>query len=183
MGSWDLPESAEIGGDTYEIRSDFRAVLDVLTVLGDPEITDAERGTVALTIFYPQFARMPRCCWEEAARYLTWFASGGDSPARKPSGKIVDWEQDFPIIVGPVNRILGFESRGYEHLHWWTFLAAYCEVGDCFFAQVVAIRRKRQRGERLEKHEQRFYRDNREIVDLRVRETDAEKAFFKEWMG
>jgi len=52
-------------------------------------------------------------------------------PKRK--AKLADWEQDFPLIVNPVNRVLGYEVRDCEYCHWWTFLSAYYEIGDCLF--------------------------------------------------
>lgn len=183
MSGWELPEAAEVNGTAYAVRSDFRAVLDVLEILGDPELSDAERGALACEVFYPGFRDMPRGDRQAAGEFLMWFVKGGDSPARAPQRKLVDWGQDFPLIIGPVNRVLGYEARAREHVHWWTFLAAYCEVGDCLFAQVVSIRRKRQRGAKLEKHERRFYNENRGLVDFQVAETGAEKALKDEWMG
>lgn len=64
--------------------------------------------------------------------------------ARK-SPKLVDWGQDFKLIVAPVNRILGLEARAEKYLHWWSFISAYYEIGECLFAQVIRIRRKRLR--------------------------------------
>lgn len=52
---YDLPKSVEVGGCVYEIRSDYRAVLDICAALSDPELSDDERGLVTLTIFYPGF--------------------------------------------------------------------------------------------------------------------------------
>ena len=77
--------------------------------------------------------------------------------------------------------MLGFEARSVEYLHWWTFLAAYMEVGDCLFAQVVSIRNKKARGKKLEKYEQQFYREHRAMVDLKPKVTEAEKNLFELW--
>lgn len=182
MSAWDLPTQADIGGATYAIRSDFRAVLDVLTVMADADLTDEERGVVALEVFYEDFGDMLPSDYGEALEYMVWFVGGGDAAARRPRRKLADWQQDFPIIVGPVNRVLGFESRSAEYLHWWTFLGAYMEVGDCLFAQVVAIRKKLSRHRKLERHEREFYNENRELVDLKVRETDAEREILDAWL-
>lgn len=182
MGGWDLPKDAEINGTTYQIRSDYRAVLDVLTISADPELTDDERGALALEVFYPDFGAMPPSDYGDAVKFLRWFVGGGDIHARPPRRKLADWQQDFPLIVSPVNRVLGYEVRDVEYLHWWTFLGAYMDVGDCLFAQVVSIRKKRSMGKRLDKHEREFYRENRDIVDFRVQETDAEKEILDEWM-
>lgn len=52
---YDLPTSLTVCGTDYEIRSDFRAVLDVITVLNDVELTDSQKAFFALGFFY--------CCW------------------------------------------------------------------------------------------------------------------------
>lgn len=183
MSEWGLPTSAEINGHRHPIRSDYRAALDVLGVLSDPEMDDQERGACALTVFYPDLDDMPREDYEGAVEYMRWFLAGGDAGHRPPSAKLADWEQDFPIIVGAVNRVIGYEVRAVDNLHWWTFLAAYAEVGDCLFAQVVAIRKKLAEGRKLEKHERRFYREHRDLVDLKVKETPAESELLDEWIG
>ena len=56
---YDLPTTAEICGKKYEIRSDYRAALDILTCLTDQELTPEERTIVALDIFYPDMTSIP----------------------------------------------------------------------------------------------------------------------------
>lgn len=172
-----------INGTEYDIRSDYRAVLDVMQVLSDIELNDYERGNLAMSVFYPGFDAMPESDMEEAAKYLQWFVGGGDIKGGKPKTKLVDWEQDFPLIVNPVNRILGYEVRRCEYCHWWTFLSAYYEIGDCLFAQVVSIRKKRRSGKKLDKYEREFYRDNRDLIDFKTTYTDEEKAFFAQFVS
>lgn len=62
-------------------------------------------------------------------------------------------------------------------------MAAYQEIGDCLFAQVVRIRNKRNKGKKLDKAEQEFYRKNRDIIDIKVRYSKAEEEFFAQWLG
>ena len=184
MPAYDLPETVEVGGTELAIRSDFRAALDVITVLNDAELTDAERGAIALAIFYEDPDSIPRDGMQEAGDRLMWFLRGGEDRDRGRRGpRLMDWEQDLRLVVAPVNRVLGFEARACGHLHWWTFLSAYYEIGDCLFAQVVAIRRKQREGRKLDDQERKFYRDNREIVDLRTRESAEEAELFDQWIG
>lgn len=70
-----------------------------------------------------------------------------------------------------------------DYLHWWTFLAAYYEIGECTFAQIVHIRDKLSRGQRLDKTDQEWYRRNRELVDFKRKYTDAEDELMKQWGG
>lgn len=38
MNPWELPTSVNVDGTEYAIRTDFRAVLDVLTATSDPDL-------------------------------------------------------------------------------------------------------------------------------------------------
>lgn len=185
MSGYDLPTSAVINGRDFDIRSDYRAALDIMGVLSDLEITDEERVLVSLNVFYPRAVMFGRSDYEQAYKYMIWFLNGGvdnaDSGPKPP--KLMDWKQDFPLIVAPVNRVLNCEIRALEYLHWWTFLAAYREIGDCLFAQVVSIRKKKAKGAKLDKADAEFYRNNRDLVDFKVQLTSEEQAFLDEIKG
>lgn len=181
MSSYDLPTKADIGGVEHDIRSDYRAALDIIQVMADREIDDEERTILVLSIFYPGFDAMHPSTWQEAIDYVYWFIGGGkEQGTNRP--RLMDWEQDFALICAPVNRVLGFEVRAIDYMHWWTFLAAYYEIGECTFAQVVGIRRKRQQGKKLDKADEAFYRQNRDLVDLKKPETASETETFNQWI-
>lgn len=184
MSAYDLPTSAVINGVEYDIRSDYRAILDIMSVMGDSSIDDKERAFVSLSIFYPDVESIPQNDMQEALDYCMWFVGGGSD--EKPSGKkpkVMDWKQDFPLIVSPVNKVLGYEIRAVDYLHWWTFLSAYQEIGDCLFAHVVSVRKKKKRGQKLDKSDQQFYRDNRSLIDLKIEMTNEEQNILNEWMS
>lgn len=182
-GPWNelLPTSLEVGGTDYEIRSDFRAVLDICAALSDPELEDRDRAWAALDIFYPSFGEMPPECYQEALDRCYWFIRCGDGESQQKTPKLMDWEQDFRLIVAPINRVTGKEIRSLDYLHWWTFIASYYEIGDCLFAQVVRIRDMRARGKTLDKADAEFYRKNRDIIDLKTKYTEADKETFGAW--
>ena len=185
-----LPTSVTIDSRDFPIRYDFRVIMDIFEAINDPDMDNQERVIAVLTMFYPDYENLPD--YEEAVKRLFWFINGGEEVAeRSKRPKLVDWQQDYRLIIAPVNRVLGQESRSIHYdaktntggLHWWTFLAAYQEIGDCLFAQVVRIRSKRNKGKKLDKAEQEFYRKNREIIDIKTRYRKEEEAFFAQWLG
>lgn len=182
---YDLPTSLMVCGTEYEIRSDFRAVLDVILALNDAELSDRERMFVALYIFYPDYEDMPTEHCREALRQCFWFVSGGKDQSKDCGHpvKLMDWEQDFPYIISPINRIMGREVRADKYLHWWTFLAAYMEIGECTFSQIISIRDAKAKGRKLNKQDQEWYARNRELVDLKTTYTSAEDELLKKWGG
>ena len=180
---YDLPKRLVVCGSEYDIRSDYRAVLDICTALSDVELTDEDKAFVALGVFYPTFEKMPPEHYQEALAQCFWFINCGDEEQNRHAPKLMDWEQDFRYIVAPINRVVGQEIREIPYLHWWSFISAYYEIGDCVFAQIVRIRDKKAKGKPLDKEEQRFYRDNRQMVDFKAKYTDAENELLKLWGG
>ena len=173
---YSLPTSVTLSGTEYPIRTDFRVILEILTMLDDPELSDADKTEALLRMFYPE--RPPDVPAAVDAR-LNFI-----SP-RRPAGRppqLVDWERDFDLIAGPVNHVLGYECRACEYLHWHTFLSAYQEISpDSLFASVLRLREKRMTGRKLEKDERAWYRKHRSLVDLPVRLSPQEKELFNTW--
>lgn len=181
--TYDLPKSIEIGGEEYAIRSDFRAILDVMEILNDADITDQERGYLALMYFYEDFQNIPPQNYREAVEKCFWFINGGKSEKAKKSPRLVDWEKDFPYIVSPVNHVIGYEIRAAEYLHWWTFLAAYMEIKECVFSQIVRVRNLQAKGTPLDKQDREWYRQNADLVRIPTKLTKAEREYLEKMSG
>ena len=178
---YDLPTTVEVGGVTYKIRSDYRAILDICMALTDPDLDAENKVHEMITIFYAD--EVPYKDWDEAVKKCLWFINLGNDDKRKKGRKLMDWKQDFQFIVAPINRVLGAEIRAVEYLHWWTFIGAYYEIGDCTFAQIVRIRDLKAKGKLKDKADKEWYRDNRELVDLKTTYSQAENDLLKMWGG
>ena len=178
---YDLPTSVEVFGIDYEIRSDYRAILDICIMMSDPDLDNDDIAEGILDIFYPGFDDMPYEHYEEAIKQCFWFINCGEEEQNRSAPKLMDWEQDFKYVVAPMNRVAGEEIRSIEYLHWWTFVSYYYEIGDCFFAQIVRIRDKKAHGKQLDKSEREFYRKNRDAIDLKTKLSEEEEELFREW--
>ena len=176
MNAYELPTALEVNGNTYEIRSDFRAVLDVLAAQNDPELDDQSKAYVLLTIMYPDFQSIPRDDVEEALKKAIEFIDYGYEDDGSPKPRLVDWQQDASMIISGINKVAHTEVRQLQYMHWWTFFSYYMEIGDGLFSEVVSIRSKKAKHKKLEKYEQEFYRNNKAIVDLKTPETEEAKA-------
>lgn len=185
-----LPKSVCIGGEEFEIRYDYRVILDIFEVLNDADLNDNARAYTVLNMFYVDFDSLTD--YEAAVKECFRFINGGNiEENQKRRVQLMSWAQDFQYIVAPVNRVLGYEMRAVDYdfaentggIHWWTFLSAYLEIGDCLFAQIVRIRELKSKGKPLDKQDREFYRNNRDIVDLKVKVSDAENELIKQWTG
>ena len=179
---YDLPTSLEIGGAKYEIRSDYRAVLDICTALSDPDLSSQDKAAVVLDIFYPDFVEMPPEAYDESIKQCFWFINCGDEAQNQKAPKLMDWEQDWSKIVAPINRVCGEEIRSVKYMHWWTFIGYYYEIGgDCLFSQIVRIREKLARGKKLDKGEREWYSKNRNLVDFKKTYSETENEMLKQF--
>lgn len=183
-----LPETLDVGGTHFSIRTDYRVILNIFQAFNDPELSDKEKCYVCLKCLYVDFEQIPPENLQEAIEKAYWFCDGGDRiKSSKPTPKLIDWKQDERIIFSAINKVAGTEVRAVEHMHWWTFLGYFFEIGEGTLSTVVAIRHKRMQGKKLEKGEQEFYKQNKEMINIITAEEQAEidetKAFLKELIG
>lgn len=185
-----LPTKVNICGEFHPVRYDFRVILDIFEALNDPNLNANERAIAVLTMFYPEYETISD--YEAAIKELYKFISCGEATEKgQKHGKLIDWSQDYKLIVSPINRILGKEIRSIPYdldtntggLHWWTFISAFQEIGDCFFAQVVRIRNKKAKGKKLDKSEREFYRQNKDIIAIKTRYSEKEEELIAQVIG
>ena len=183
---YDLPTTVEFGGRTWEINTDYRDILNILMAFEDEELTPQEKAFVCLYNFYVNFEEIPKECVQEAYEKAMEFIDhgNGDDNGKKP--RTMDWEQDAHIIFPAINRVAGYEVRSCDYLHWWTFLGMFMEIKESTCATVFSLRQKKARGKKLEKYEQEFWSQNKDICVLRRKETAediAEKERLKAILG
>lgn len=168
-----LPTTLTIDEKEYKIRTDFRIALIIFEAFEDVELNEREKATVMLELLYEE---MPENI-EEALKKASWFLDGGKNYEEfNKTKKIMDWEQDEPIIFSAINKVAGCETREKEYIHWWTFLGYFSEIGEGLFSTIINIRQKKNKGKKLEKYEQEFYKNNKQLIDLKQRYTPEEQA-------
>ena len=193
-----LPEHLTVGDTDYRIRSDYRNVLQVFEAFSDPELEPAEKWIVAIYLLFEDFSCADDVLEalesgfpiEEAMKQINWFISAGRDPGKSMDLPVYDWVQDEQMIFSAVNKVAGSETRELEYLHWWTFLGYFNEVGEGTFSFVVGIRNKLNKGKKLEKHEEEFLRNNKQLIRLEKpkskeeqEQEDAYNALLNEVLG
>lgn len=180
MINYDLPKKIEIDGTIYPLTKDgdYRVILDIITALNDEGLSGEEKSIVSLMLFYGEIPYNT----QTAINKMMWFINCGVEANEKKDDKppVMDWEQDFPLLIAPINKVLNTEIRALPYLHWWTFISGYMEIGECTFSTVVAIRQKRQKGQKLDKAEQQFFRENADKVLLKNKLSQADMDFLDE---
>lgn len=158
---YELPTEVTIDGESYHIRykGDYRMIIDIIDVLQASDLTQKEALIGALFIFYEDGIVPPNT---EAAinEMMSFINCYEDNIGHNSKIKLVDWQQDSKLIIAGVNRVMGKEIRSEKYCHWFTFIAAYMEIGESQLSYVIGIRNKIARGIKLEKDERTFKNDN-----------------------
>lgn len=177
-----LPQYLTIGAEDYEIRTDYRNVLQVFEAFSDPDLPDGEKGIVAIKLLLKPFqyaedvleAEENGFDVNEAFKQIVWFISSGKESGEKKELPVYDWMQDEQMIFSAVNKVAGQETRSEDYIHWWTFLGYFNEIGEGDFSFVVGIRNKLNKKKKLEKYEQEYFNSHKEVVDLKKRMSKEE---------
>ena len=168
-----LPTTLTVDGVEYKINSDYKIALLIFQAYNDPELSDQEKAVVCVKCLYDEVPENKTKALEKAL----WFLDGGNMPKSKPLPyKIMDWEQDEQMLFSAVNKVAGYETRKAEDLHWWTFLGFFNEISEGLWSQVMNIRSKKAKGKKLEKYEQEFYNQHKEMINLKVKYSAEEQA-------
>ena len=190
---FELPTSIMLGEKQFNIRKngDFRMILDCFSALQDVDLSQEERVLTSLIIFYDgindleDVENLPDL--EMAIKEMFKFFNCGQEESTvgvKANYKLIDWQQDEQLIASAVNNVAGQEVRLVPYLHWWTFLGYYNAVGECPLSHIIGIRNKIAKGEKLEKHEQKFKMENPNYFnwDRRtLQEREADEWLTKVW--
>lgn len=189
--NWNLPIDVDIDGTAHEIRNkcDYRVVLDVIEVLNDEELELQAKILCALFIFYgnaeldtPEKVKLSfgdDKAVQKAVDEMTNIIGLGNNDESEHKPALMDWQHDFDKIAPPINRVLGYSVRGmHNYTHWYDFIGAYQEIGECSWATIVHIRSKKAKGKSLDKWERGFYNENKKAIDLPRKLTQTDK----EWL-
>lgn len=172
-----LPQTVDVNGTTWRIRSDFRHILKIISAFNDPDLQDSEKVYITLVILYKDFDDIPKDDYEAAFKAALDFIDHGVAKAdNAKSPRIMDWEQDESIMFPAINKVAGFETRSAKYIHWWTFLGYYMEISEGVFSNVLSLRLKRAKGKPFEKWEREYWSANKDICVLKKRISAEEQA-------
>ncbi|MCD8208332.1 MAG: bacteriophage Gp15 family protein [Bacteroidales bacterium] len=181
-----LPESVEIDGKEYPIRSDFRTSMLFELLITDDGISDIEKTLQAIRLYYDN----PPDNLQGAVEQLIWFYSCGQVDVRKdgdgdePDGggnsaeRIYSFEYDAPYIYAAFMEQYGIDLCDTD-LHWWKFRALFSSLNrDTKFGKIMEYRGVDTKGSKMSKEQKDFYRKMKKLyaLPLSQAETDRQNA-------
>lgn len=185
MNAYELPTSLTIGEVAFPINCGWKNILDIFAALNDPDMDDGMKSETILKKIYPDWMEIPTNLIPEAIEKACDFLDCGNKHEKENKPRLVDWEQDSSLIIPAINSVAKQEIRLSPDIHWWTFFGWYMAIEGGLFSTVIRIRQKQSRGKKLEKCEEEFLAENRQLVELKKPQTAEEKAmqdYFDKWL-
>lgn len=179
-----LPTQVEIGGQEYELNTDYRVGLQIMTAFEDPELTAAEKQRVMLELLYP--VTPPDRA--KAAELAVKFLNCGEEPAGENAGdgdngnRYYSFTQDARYIMSAIEQTYHIDLAQTSYLHWWKFSYMFLDLNeDCFFCKLIYLRKQKAKG-KLTKEEKEWYYSIRHIIDLPEVYTAEEQSAIDDFM-
>ena len=182
---YSLQTSVQVGQESFHIRNngDYRMILDCFEAMNDKDLSELERMYVAVAIFYDDFADADEVLQrgdiiDDLYKGIIDFINCGETERESNTHnyKVIDWQKDSNLICSAINNVAKTEIRALDYLHWWTFMGYYNAIGECTLSNIVSIRYKTAKGEKLEKYEKKFKQDNPEYFNLDMRSAEQKRA-------
>lgn len=184
-----LPQTLNVGGIDYKIRTDYRDILIIISAFSDKDLTDQEKVYICLKRIFYDFDKIPGDYFEEAYKAASDFMECNAIHEDKPSPRVVNWGKDEQLIFPAINKAAGIEVRSVEYMHWWTFMGYFQSIdSESTWGYVLMLRQKKAKGKKFEKYEREFYNANRALCEIdyhedRQKPEDAAARIFEELLN
>jgi len=129
-----LPETVTVGGDAFEIHSDFRTGILMEQLVTAQNITPEEKLRAMLELYYET---VPSDIIGSVHAIL-WFFRCGKQQKKKTDAKkdklirerAYDFDHDAEMIYAAFRSDYGIDLNDIEYLHWWKFCALFRGLKD-----------------------------------------------------
>lgn len=177
-----LPTAVEISGVEYELNTDYRVGLQIMTAFEDPDLTGFEKQAVMLQLLYPVVPSDAQRAAELAVKFLNCGQEPKQSDDEPDTARYYSWTQDARYIMSAIEQTYHIDLSTAK-LHWWRFSYMFLDLHeDCFFSRLIYLRKQKAKG-KLTKEEKEWYYSMREVVDLPEIYTSEEQAAINKFMA
>ncbi len=178
-----LPKKIKIKNRVYDIRYDYRTIINILLAFEDEELTYNEKIYVMIKNLYVD--NIPDEDYEEACLKAIKFIdlNREETSTPKDSKRIYSFTKDGNYIFTGINSTHHIDLEKEENLHWWKFMAMFMDMNsDCMFGEITYYRKRKLEG-KLTKEEKKNYEKIKDMIDLEEtkKPSEAKKKFFEEF--
>lgn len=173
-----LPSSVWIKDAEYEIRSDFRISILFELMFQDPEVTEAQRTSKAMELYFP---KIPGDI-EEAVEAILWFYRGGKDEVnvrtgsrRKSENRIYSFDYDDTYMYAAFLEQYGMDLNEVGELHWWKFRAMFHALKEDTEIRRIMSYRSMLIPADMDREKKEFYKSMKELYRIPSEQNEREK--------
>lgn len=167
------PKELVIEEKSYKIRTDYRDILTILSAFEDTTLLKREKLEVMIKILFEDEPPLIDETFEKSYMFLNADIEGLSNEKKNKKikqskveeSRLYSFTRDWQLIVAAMNKYFGCSIREIEYLHWFDFIAAFNNLGECSFTHIVDLRRRKKQN-KLDKDEKMYYYKNRDWLDL-----------------
>lgn len=173
-----LPTEVEVDGVIYPINTDFRVAMMFEMLMQDNNILDAEKGYMALDLFYETIPpNLPL-----AVERIQWFYKCGKedyegkrSINTNKAQNIYSFEHDDDYIYAAFLSQYGIDLQDIEELHWWKFKAMFKSLKEDNKISKIMGYRSIKIDNDMSDEDKKYYREMKQIYALPDNRSEEEK--------
>lgn len=124
-----LPNDVLVNEECYVIRSDFRSILTILSIMEDPLFSLAERRSLALGIFYEKIPKKQEQAYEEMLRFIRMYSEPNEEKESGEENPSIDYQQDAAEIFSAFFQLYRLDLSQCD-LHWFVFQTLLDHIND-----------------------------------------------------
>lgn len=169
-----LPQSVEIDGKSYLVRTDFRTWIKFSQTVFN-RTDDIVSVAEAFTLIYKR--RLPPDMNSAAAALLDFYNCGkkqDDSPKQSKKSRVFDFDCDAGNIYAAFMQQYGIDLTMAD-LHWWTFKALFDGISEeTHFGKIMQYRCA-DLSQIKDKEMKKFYKKMKRLYTIPDNRTEKEK--------
>lgn len=175
----DYPDQAEVNGERYEIRTNFRTSILFELMMQDNNLDDRTKVRKGLNLYYPVIPDdlsaavdaalwFYRCGKEETTQQKRIAARRGKSP-------VYSFEHDAGLIYAAFLLAYDIDLQDIQYLHWWRFRFLFNSLPkDCEFVRAMEYR-SIDINDRMSNEQKDFYKKMKRLYALPVSKTEDDR--------
>lgn len=126
-----LPDTVEVDGRAFHIRSDFRISIMFELMISDKELSEKQKLQQMLSLYYVD--EIPKNVNEAIEQILNFYACGKQRKKKDSNGSkrkgitspVYSFDYDDGMIFAAFYDQYGIDLNDIEFLHWWKFKAMF----------------------------------------------------------
>lgn len=141
----ELPTTVTIDNTIYKINSNFRVSILFELMMLDNELTEEEKITTALELYYPVIPTDLNKAIEEIIKFYSCGSNSSDSKGNGSSYKsyndVYNFEYDSEYIYSAFMDQYNIDLNSINYLHWWKFKAMFKSLKeDNLISKIISYR-------------------------------------------